>query len=234
MPRTMLLRHKARENAVETRGLSRTMGVLPVLNCIDLEVCCGEVVALEGPNGAGKTTLLGCLAALLRPTAGQVLWFGRQAAQSPGDRALVGFLGHRTALYPHLTAYENLLFAAQMTSVDDPRGQVSRWLERTGLKGASGRLASELSRGMLQRLAIARALIHQPRIVLLDEPFAGLDSSGSDWLACLVCELRDRSCAVCIVSHLEQQAITLADRVLQLDGGRLVGAPPGARPGAVA
>jgi ABC-type multidrug transport system ATPase subunit len=139
---------------------------------------------------------------------------------------------HESFAYPHLTARENILFAARMYGLADPALHAARWLSAVGMEGCADRLAAQCSKGMRQRLALARALMHQPRIVLLDEPFAGLDAEASVWLAELLNELRSAGCAVCFTTHDRRQAETLACRIVQMKAGRLVelttddGAPP--------
>ena len=176
-------------------------------------------MALTGDNGAGKTTLLRCLAGRLRPTAGEVLWFGR--APCPECHPLIGFAAHEGHLYPELTASENLLFAARMYSLPQPRQPVMEMLARIGLTRHSGQPVGRLSQGLRQRLSLARALIHDPLIVLLDEPFAGLDAAGRAWLENWLEELRARQRAIFFSSHDDQQCRALADRKLELHSGGL-------------
>ncbi len=207
--------------AIEVVGLSKWFGDQVVLDAIDLVVPRGECVALRGANGAGKTTLLRCLAALVRPTAGEVRWLGRPAAAAPADRRLVGMVAHETLVYPHLTVQENLLFAARMCDVADPARRTAELLSSAGLEVYARRPASQVSRGTRQRLAVLRAVVHDPPILLLDEPFSGLDARAADWLAGLLGELRGRGRTVCLVSHDPHRARELADRVIELCSGRL-------------
>jgi heme exporter protein A len=225
--------------AIEATGLGKSFGGRAVLTGIDFQVHEGRCVALTGANGAGKTTLLRLLAALVRPTAGEVRWFGRPAARLPADRRLVGVLAHESLLYPHLTVRENLLFAARMCDVPRPARRVDPLLESVGLRPHSHRPTSQISKGMRQRLAVLRALVHDPPILLLDEPFSGLDEEGADWLARLLPELRGRGRAVCFSTHDRPMAHRLADRLVHLESGRIrqVEARPGdaaAQPPAVA
>jgi heme ABC exporter ATP-binding subunit CcmA len=217
--------------AVEAIGLSKTLGPRPALCGVTLTLAEGETVALTGPNGAGKTTLLRCLASVLRPSAGEVRWFGRPARSDPGLRRQVGLLGHESLLYPHLTLLENLRLAARMCGVRDAAAAAYRWLRTIGLESFAGRLPSQISRGMRQRVALARALIHRPRIVLLDEPFSALDADGAEWLAALLGDLRAEGRSVCFATHDPERARTLADRVIQLRSGRLFDVRDGASPG---
>ena len=201
------------------RKLTRAMGGHPVVVRADLAVRIGELVALTGANGAGKTTLLRCLAGRLRPTSGEVLWFG--LAPSPASHRLLGYAAHEGHLYPELTASENLLFAARMYSLPQPQERVVEMLAKTGMTRYSGQAAGRLSQGLRQRLSLARALIHDPPIVLLDEPFAGLDAAGRAWLENWLGELRTAQRAIIFTSHDDHQCRVLADRTLELQSGRL-------------
>jgi ABC-type transport system involved in cytochrome c biogenesis ATPase subunit len=142
----------------------------------------GESLLLRGSNGAGKTTLLRCLASSVRPTSGAVWWFGHRVCDDPSLRRLIGMVAHESRLYPQLTLRENLLLAARLYAVDAPGGQADRLLDETGMAAHANRRPAEVSRGMRQRVSVARTLIHQPRILLLDEPFSGLDLAGRGWL----------------------------------------------------
>lgn len=209
--------------ALETRGLTYVRGRRPVFRDIDLAVAGGEIVALSGANGAGKTTLLECLAGALRPMAGQVLWFG-ESARSPATRGLIGFLGHDSGLYLTLTARENLLFAGRMCGLYRAADRADELLSATGLGHHSGKRAERLSRGMRQRLAIARALFHNPSILLLDEPLTNLDADGRDWLTQFLRDLRSRNRAILLVTHSDELSRGMADRRLYLSEGRLAAA----------
>lgn len=197
-----------------------------VLDNVHLSVATGETVALMGPNGAGKSTLLKCLAGQSRPDAGAIRWFGTYARCSSHIRRRIGFLGHEQGLYPDLTPEENLLFAARMHGIAKPYAVVRESLANAGLEYIRARLVRQLSQGMRQRLAILRATIHDPEIILLDEPFASLDGDGRDWLADLFSLWRDAGRSVCFVSHEEYHANTLASRILRCDAGRVAAVPP--------
>jgi heme exporter protein A len=208
--------------AIQTIRLSRIFGDRQVLHDVDLAIAAGESVALTGSNGSGKTTLLRCLAALDRPSSGEVFWFGRRAASQPGFRKLVGMLSHESRLYGHLTLRENLLFAARMCALPRPRPRVDALLDQAGLKLLADRAAAQVSKGIQQRLAMIRALIHEPPILLLDEPFSGLDGPGRDWLSEWLRELRNTGRAICFSTHDTELAGTLADRILTLRNGSLI------------
>ena len=208
--------------ALQAQRLSKRLGDRVVLRKIDLEIAAGECVALTGSNGSGKTTLLRCLAAIVRPTAGEVNWFGRPAAASPEQRRLVGMVSHESRLYAHLTLHENLVFAARLCAVAEPARRADQLLEQIGLRSMAARQVRQISKGMGQRLALARALIHSPPILLLDEPFSGLDAPSCDWLAGLLHEQRARGGAICFATHDENTG-QIADRTLILRDGSLSG-----------
>ncbi len=206
--------------AIEVQGLSKAFGNRTVLRKIDFQVAPGESVALKGANGAGKTTLLRCLAALTTPTAGVVRWFGERAAGRPRARRHIGVVGHDSFLYPHLTLRENLVFAARLCDVSQPARRADQLLDSAGLRRHADRLAARISRGMRQRLTLVRAMVHDPPILLLDEPFSGLDAEGTDWLLGLLLDSKRRGRTLCFATHARQTSKRLADRVLHLHAGR--------------
>ncbi len=208
--------------AIEVRRLTNRFGRRLVLEEIDLEVAAGESIVLTGSNGAGKTTLLRAMAALIRPNSGEVLWFGKKTSGQHESRRLIGMVAHESRLYPHLTLRENLVFAARMCDVDRPQYRAESLLETVGLLGHADRTPPVLSKGMRQRLSLARALIHDPPILLLDEPFEGLDADAEHWLGGLFQELRQQGRTLCFVLHDEAKTRRLADRVLHLCQGRLL------------
>ena len=206
---------------LQARRLTKTFGNRTVLCRLDLAVAEGQSIALTGSNGAGKTTLLGCLAGLARPTDGQVLWFGQPAAAEPSTRRLLGLAAHESFLYPALSPRENLVFAARMHGIPRPAQRAEELIAGAGLLVHADRPCGRLSRGMRQKLAVLRALVHDPPIVLLDEPFSGVDAEGTAWLMRLLEGLRARGRAICFATHDYQAAAALADRVLHLRAGRL-------------
>ncbi len=208
--------------AIRTVGLSKRFGNRLILREIDVEIAAGEFVALKGANGAGKTTLLRCLAGIARPSSGEVRWFGKAVSENPSQRQLVGVVAHESGLYPQLTLRENLLFAARMCGVNKPGIRAYESLARTGLMAHAGRQPGQISKGMRQRIVLARAILHDPPILLLDEPFSALDADGSDWLGKLLLEKRAAGCAVCFATHDDRQIEHLADRVLHLHAGQLI------------
>jgi heme ABC exporter ATP-binding subunit CcmA len=207
--------------AMEVRRLSIELNGRLVLERVDLSVAPGEIVAVVGPNGAGKTTLLRCLAGLKRPSSGEVLWFGQSPGQDVELRRSVGMAAHQRALYGELTPRENLLFAAQLCGVSDAIPRVQQMLTEAGLERHAGMQTRRLSHGLQQRLSLCRALVHDPPLLLLDEPSSGLDEEGRRWLKQLLLQLRDRSRAICLTTHEQNLACSLADRVLRLEEGKL-------------
>ena len=210
-----------RQAAIRASRLSKAFGGRIVLDAVDLQIGAGESVALLGANGAGKTTLLGCLALVLRPSGGEVRWFGHPAGRDVPWRRRIGLLAHESGFYSHLTLRENLVFAARMRGIDSPRHHADRWLDRAGLTPHAEALPTQISRGMRQRLAVARALIHDPALLLLDEPFTALDAAGAEWLLRLLIDLRDRGHTICFVTHEQEKIRRLAQRVVELRDGRV-------------
>ena len=189
---------------IRARGLHKRFGDRRVFEGVDLDVRPGDVLLVTGPNGAGKTTLLRILAGLAAPTAGEV-----EVAVS---RERLGFLGHEPLVYRELTALENLDLYSRLYRVPERRERIGMLLERLGLWEARGELAGTFSRGMLQRLALCRALLHEPELLVFDEPFAGLDAQGSE---VLLAELgRGRSAVV--ASHAPERLEPLATQRLAL------------------
>jgi heme ABC exporter ATP-binding subunit CcmA len=201
--------------------VSRHFGRRRVLNKVSCELRAGEIVALLGPNGAGKSTLLAIAATLLDPSSGRVLYGDTPPASGAELRQRIGVLGHDLAIYPELSASENLTFFARAYGLDDVAGAVSSALARAGLEGRDDPVGL-FSRGMRQRLALERALLHQPRLVLLDEPFTGLDDGATAALRTRLADLRGGGCIVLLATHDLETIEGLADRALLLRGGRLL------------
>lgn len=208
--------------------VSRTFGRRRALNRVSLRCEAGEIVALLGPNGAGKSTLLSITATLIEPTSGTVR-YGDQSARDGGAalRARIGLLGHDLYLYPELSAAENLLFFARVYQLGDVEFRVESALERAGLLHRRDDLVSGYSRGMRQRLALERALLHEPRLVLLDEPFTGLDDAATGALGARLAGLRQAGCIVLVTTHDLETIEPIVDRAVMLQNGRLVAIEPG-------
>ena len=208
---------------VRTRGVSRAYDDEYALVSLDADFPAGTVTAVLGPNGAGKSTLLQLLSLLSTPTEGQIFFGDVQAdVHNPSHRARVGYVGHQTMLYSALTAAENLAFFARLYDLESPEQKALASLETVGLTEDGHRPVREYSRGMKQRLTIARALLPQPQLLLLDEPFTGLDQRALEQTAALFSQARARGASVVLVSHDLGTAAPLADRALVLRRGRKV------------
>jgi heme exporter protein A len=211
---------------VRATGLVKRFGERRAVDRVDVELAAGECLAVLGPNGAGKSTLLRMLATLLRPDAGELSVCGQALPDGAGRaRAEIGYLGHDPLVYLDLTARQNLELYADLYGLPDARRLVDDALDRVGLLARSFDLVRTFSRGMAQRLGLARALLHEPRLLLLDEPYAGLDAAGAHLLdAALADASRDRG--VVIVTHEVERGVALAGRLLVLRAGRTVLSEP--------
>ena len=207
---------------VEASGLTRAFGARRAVDAVTLAIEAGECLALFGPNGAGKTTLLRLLAGLLRPTAGSARVDGVPLAGGARARAAVGLISHQTMLYPALTALENVVFSARLHGVPDAGAAALAALERTGIAERAHTPVRALSRGMQQRVTVARALVHEPRVLLLDEPFTGLDDAGSTALTRALAELAREGAALLLVTHDVREGLALATHVAVMRRGTLV------------
>lgn len=209
---------------VRAERLFQRFGPTLVLRGVTAQFELGERVALLGPNGAGKTTLLRILATLQRPSSGTVRVFGLDPQSDGGTiRRSIGYVAHQALFYPQLTATENLVLSAALADVPWSDVSTAETLESVGLLPVAHRRVSFFSRGMVQRLALARALQHQPDLLLLDEPESGLDPLAVDRLETLLTEAVRRSRAtVVFTSHQIEQALRLASRVLVIVGGKVV------------
>jgi ABC-type multidrug transport system ATPase subunit len=202
--------------------ISRHFGRRRALARVSFEVLQGSVLGLLGPNGAGKSTMLAILATLLRPTSGRVRYGSFELDdRRPGLRAAIGVLGHDLFLYPELTARENLVFFGSLSNVPDADGAALAALGRAGLADRADDPVSSFSRGMRQRVALERALIHRPRLVLLDEPFTGLDDASTGVLLERLHGLRRDGAIIVLATHDLDLAEGLLDRAVFLRNGRI-------------
>ena len=207
---------------VKFKGVRKRFGRHLALAGISAELRGGEVSLLMGPNGAGKSTLLGILSTLSRPTSGEVLYGELPHAEAEVElRGEIALVAHAPMLYRHLTGRENLRFFAELHGVARADEVVTSWLERVSMEHAADRPVAELSRGMTQRLTLARALLPGPRLLLMDEPFTGLDRDGVALLRREISGAAEQGAVVLVVSHDVEAMEALAGHLLVLRAGRL-------------
>jgi len=207
---------------VSAEDVSRHFGRRRAVSRITFRASRGTILGLLGPNGAGKSTLLAMLATLLRPSSGSIRYGTLGTSAGPALRERIGVLGHDLFLYPELTARENLAFFAGLYGIADTNARARAALERAGLDNRSEDPVSSFSRGMRQRVALERALIHNPRLALLDEPFTGLDDASTGALVSRLKTLRDAGAIVILATHDLDLAEGLLDHALFLRDGRIV------------
>ena len=209
------------EPVLSARGLVKEYGVFRAVDGIDLELRAGEFLTIFGPNGAGKTTLLSLLGGRLRPTGGEVRVGGEPLDFSVTRwRRRIGVVSHQGMLYAHLTAAENLRLFGRLFDLDDLDERIRLRLEQVGLTDRADFEAGQLSHGMRQRLALARALLHDPELVLLDEPYTGLDPHAASVLRSVLSALRDGRRTVVMVTHNLTQGLRMATRIAVQVRGR--------------
>jgi heme exporter protein A len=207
---------------IEIERLVKSFGRKAVLKTIDLSVPAGQSVALFGPNGAGKTTLIRIIAGLSKASSGQVVLGGVDVGRaSDALRRYVGVVSHNPLVYDSLTGEENLKFFGRMYDVAELPRRIDEVLEQVGLKARRKDVVRTYSRGMVQRLAIARAILHDPPILLLDEPDTGLDQQAADMLRSLLTELGSSDRTVLLTTHSLERGIEWADRAVILNNGRI-------------
>jgi heme exporter protein A len=217
-----------RASAITTRALGRKFGGRVAVRDVTISLESGDCLALFGPNGAGKTTLLRMLAGLLRPTDGTGSVAGVTLPGGAELRAAIGYISHASMLYAALSARENVELNARLFGVRDARGATMRALERMELADRADMPVRQLSRGMQQRVSIARATVHEPRVVLLDEPFTGLDDSGSAALGAHLARLRATGTTMVLVTHQIAEGLALATHAAIMRAGELVRMESGA------
>ncbi len=208
--------------AVQVRGLTRAFGVRKALNDVSFELPRGAFLSIFGPNGAGKTTLARVLTTLLNPSSGTATILGFDVVTEAVElRHRIGLISHNPLLYPDLTAEENLLFFAEMYALDNPKERVSELLADVELDHRRLDVVGTFSRGMLQRLSIARALLHKPDVLFLDEPYSGLDPHAMDILDGLIAQIRGDHTFV-MISHDLDKGLELCSHALILAAGKVV------------
>lgn len=209
-------------SAIRTKKLSKAFGTRKAVDKVSIDVPQGAFLSIFGPNGAGKTTLLRMLSTLARPTDGSAQLMGIDLKEEPdAARQHIGLISHNAMLYPDLTAEQNLLLYAKLYGLADPQARVSELLEAVELKHRRLDVVRTFSRGMTQRLSIARALIHDPDVVFLDEPYSGLDPHAVDIFDQLIAKHREGRTFV-MVSHDLQKGFDMCTHALVLARGRVV------------
>jgi heme exporter protein A len=215
--------------AICVERLVKSFDARPALRAISFSVKVGATLTIFGPNGAGKSTLLRVLATLTRPSAGAAAVCGYDVAREGHEaRQRIGYAGHQPQIYDDLTARENLLFFARMYGLPDGPTRAERLLEVVGLRVKANERTRSFSRGQAQRLALARAIIHDPELLLLDEPDTGLDEDALDLLDQLVIERNARGQTTALTTHNLERGLRLASVALTLVGGRVAYAGPAA------
>jgi heme exporter protein A len=213
---------------IELRRLTKTFGHRPVLRGLDFTIHEGDFVVLLGANGAGKTTLLHLIAGLSKPSGGDIIINGYRLAESASElRRFMGLVSHKPLLYDDLTAVQNLRFYAQMYDVPDAAGRIETVLNQVGLWGRHHDPVRTYSRGMQQRLAIARAILHNPPILLLDEPDTGLDQHAATLLHDLLSAVGAAQRTILMTTHNLERGLSLGQRVAILAQGKIVYDVPG-------
>lgn len=207
---------------ITVEKLDKTFGARWALRSVNLTVLQGEIVALVGPNGAGKTTLLRIVGTLMRPNAGQV-HIGKipLSHHANAARSALGFVGHQTFMYDDLTAMENLMFYARLYDLANPAQRVREVAQRVGIENRLPDLARTLSRGLQQRLTIARMLLHQPAVFLLDEPYTGLDKTAADLLDKVMLDAQREGRGILFSTHDLERGLAICDRAIIMSAGRI-------------
>lgn len=211
---------------LRARGLRRSFGRVRVLRDVDLTLAAGEALAVAGPNGAGKTTLLRVLAGLMRPSGGEIEVLGRPLRDGHDARRALGLVSHLSLLYDDLTLLENLAFAARLYRLERPRETAMAALDAAGLAGRAHDSPRRLSRGLAQRAAIARAMLHRPRVLLLDEPFTALDAVSAGRLRDELHRRLAEGMGLVIVTHHLGEVWEVASRIAVMVEGRWAAEEP--------
>ncbi|WNF37113.1 heme ABC exporter ATP-binding protein CcmA [Bacillaceae bacterium IKA-2] len=209
---------------IETKALVKTIGDKMILRGINLSIKKGETVAILGPNGAGKSTVLKILGGLIKPTSGEIKINGVDFKKDSYDsKRKIGFLAHNSFLYDHLTPLENLKFFGKLYGVVNIEERAKKLIDEVGLSVFTHDPVQSFSRGMIQRIAIARAIIHEPEILLFDEPHTGLDQQAIKILNNVINRMKQEKSTILMVTHDFGQAIETCDRFIIIKNGKVVG-----------
>ncbi|MFB3165984.1 ABC transporter ATP-binding protein [Neobacillus sp. 179-C4.2 HS] len=207
---------------IEIKKLTKQADNKLILRGIDLSITQGETVAILGPNGAGKSTLLKVLATLIKPTSGLVKVNGLDLKKDHIEvKKMFGYLPHSSLLYDHYTPLENLVFFGNLYGVKDVENRARKLVNEVGLSFFINEPVKNFSRGMIQRIAIARAIIHEPKIMLLDEPHTGLDQGAITILNNVVLSMKEKGCTTLMVTHDFKQAAAICDRIIIVKYGKI-------------
>jgi heme exporter protein A len=207
---------------IQFSEVEKRYGMRLALRGVSLSIAAGECVALVGHNGSGKTTLLKIAAQLTKPSRGKIAFHaGDNPISLEEVKSKVGMVGHHTLLYEELTAEENLIFFAKLFGLDNPPEKARQALHPVGLTGRAADVVRTFSRGMRQRLSIARALLASPGLLLLDEAGTGLDPEGQHWLGATIQRLRDAGCTILMSTHGRNETQGAVTRAIRLDGGKI-------------
>jgi len=213
-----------RPTGIRFDDIEKRYGGLYALRRVSLQIAPGECIVLAGRNGSGKTTLLRIAAGLVRPSRGKVTFSAANCDESRGSHSArgIGYVAHATMVYDELTAEENLVLFARLLGVARPAERVATLLSEVGLEERRHSLVRTFSRGMRQRAAIARALLCEPSVLLLDEPATGLDPQGTAWLASTLRGMHESGCTILMSLHGETEISALGTRAVRLDAGSIV------------
>jgi heme exporter protein A len=206
---------------IRFENIEKRYGGLYALRRVSLEIAAGECVVLAGSNGSGKTTLLRVAARLVRPSSGSITFLDHNKGAIAGA-SQTGFVAHATMVYDELTAEENLVLFARLLGIAEPAARAGALLAEVGLAERRSSLVRTFSRGMRQRMAIARALLNEPAVLLLDEPATGLDPQGVSWLAVTLRQMRDAGRTIVMSLHGESEISSLATRAVRLEAGSVM------------
>ena len=208
---------------IVAEGVTKSFGYIQALRGVDLKIKKGEFVTVFGPNGAGKTTLIKLLATLTKPTSGKVIIANHDIKKEPDKvRALIGVISHDPYLYGNLSALENIGFFASLYGISQAKEKAIEVIKQVGLESRMHDLVRTFSRGMQQRLAVARAIVHNPKILLLDEPYTGLDQHGAKIFGELLKWLKRENRTIVMTTHNLPEGLEVSDRVAILDVGKIV------------